>query len=343
MKYDADKVLRGTVFLGAPGTGKTFLMQHRALAELRRQEEARLVFVGIRSATDPILALAPGAHVAREEGGRFVIEGDHMTAYFCDADIRRDEAAAAEGRRLVLETLRAARSPEGRNKYILAVDEVFAFFRTEGERDELFVLLDALLDSPVPSITFLITFQTVGQIMSGFGMVGVELLSRLHEKFIFKSFDARECAEFAGCAIANPIALQRAEAIHIYHGMSELVDIGLRRDGAVIVKEHELKPLGFWRKREIRGESMAEPLAAALTVGLLVLAALAAVKLFIQFQTTWAASPRGQAAGILFYVITLAMAAASTKAYGPMRACLAAVIAASFSIRHAKRITDQEN
>jgi KaiC/GvpD/RAD55 family RecA-like ATPase len=336
MQEEKPKYLRGTIFLGAPGTGKSFLMQHRALDELRRQEEARLVFVGFPVSQLPVLALAQGAHVAGEDVGKAVIEGDRMTAFFANAGGENEEVAA-EGRRLVIETLRAALVAENRNKLILALDEPFAFFRTEAERDELFILLSTLLDAPVPSLTFFISFQTIAAIRnhSGFGSTAVALFRRLHEKFIFTSGEPgggagdHELAAFAGCPIVNPTALRRGEAVHVYHHLSELVDIGLEGNGVVYSRPHELKSVGFLRAREIRGESMAEPIASALSAGLLLAALLAAVARFVIHLDVWAAFP---IVGVIYYVLSVVAAFFSPTAYRHMRSMLiAAIIAASVS------------
>jgi hypothetical protein len=333
MQVEKPMYLRGTIFLGAPGSGKSFLMQYRALDELRRQEEARLVFVGFPVSQLPVLALAQGAHVASEDEGKAVIEGDRMTAFFANA-CGESEDVAAEGRRLVIETLRAALVPENRNKFILALDEPFAFFRNEAERDELFILLSTLLDAPVPSLTFFISFQTIAAIRnhSGFGSTAVALFRRLHEKFIFTSGEqgggagGHELAAFAGCPIVNPTALRRGEAVHVYHHLSELVDIGLEGNGVVYSRPHELKPVGFLREREIRGESMAEPLASALSAGILLVAWLAAFSQFIKHLDVWPARP---GLGVLFYVLSVVAALCSPMTYHLMRSMLVAAIIAS--------------
>lgn len=330
--------IRGTVFLGPPGSGKSFLMQYRALDALRRQPEAHLLYVSAPARQDPILALQPGARVVREEGGMILIEAERMKAFLCDADTGQAdrEGLIKEAKTAITQTLALASLSENHRKCILAIDEVFAFFRKEKEINALFELLEGVLDAPTSSLTFLITFQTLNQIGSGFGKRGVELFRRLHEKFIFKTFE-EEVNSFANCGDVNPLALQRGEAVHVYHGLSEVVEIGLDADDAVTIKPHHLKPVGLWRRREIRGESMAQPLAGFLCLLMLGVSALTGIRLFIAYQPQWATRP-GANMGTLFYAGSIAAAAFLTHAYPHMKNCLAAMIVAASRGRRRKHI-----
>lgn len=131
-------------------------------------------------------------------------------------------------------------------------------------------MLEALLDAPVETITFLITFQSVSQIFYLFGERGISLFARLNEKFVLKFYDGRDAKfydgraaiSFADCGGISPLALKRGEAVHIINGASEVVNFGLRPGGAVEIKPPMLKPVGFWRKRELRGVRFAAWLSA---------------------------------------------------------------------------------
>lgn len=331
MKTEQIPVLRGTILLGVPATGKTFLLQHLALAALRNKPDARLIYIGAPERPDPILALHKGARVIEEGEGLTVIEGERMTAYLCG----NGGGALRRAQNVLLETLTAAARPENRNKFIVAVDEMTHLFHEDlvrggvsNMKGAIFDQLDELLDAPAPTITFLTTFQTVEQIFSLFGERGINLFKRLHEQFVFKGYG--DISYFTDCGGVNPRALRPGEAIHIFHGAAMLVDVGLSPAGAVSVKPHELKRVGYWRAREIRGESMAEPLAAALSAGILLLAWLSAVGQFLKHLDLWAARP---GFAVLFYGLSVVAAMLSPWSYRQMRAWMTAIIIGATAMR----------
>ncbi len=329
--------LRGTVIIGATGTGKSYLLQYQALEALRRNEDSELIYVGTTVRQDPILSIQNEAHISEEKDGFLLIRAERMTAYFCDTSPGSAEVERVKS--VILDTLAAALAPDNNHKYILALDGMFSFFRSDGEAEEIWWMLKKVLDTATNNITFLATFQTANDIRSAFGEAGVQLFARMDDKFILRCFDDHDLASFVDCQDINPINLQRGEALHFHHGGFTLVDFGLDSRGTVTVGSRELKEIGIWRQGELRSESYLSDIAGALCFVLLLGSVLVMVNFFHEHRDIFETKATGSL-GTVLYAASLIATALMTAAFPYMRSCVAAWLITLFELRHAKRLTE---
>lgn len=300
-RINAD-ALPGTILLGEPATGKSYLLQHHALAALARKPEAKLIYVRGTFRNDPVIEVhATDSLAVREELGLLVIEAERMTAYICDAEPGLSgETARLEGKAAILNVLNLTARGDGPRDYILAVDEIDAFFRDEDERDTLFELLEKSLDSDARLLTLMVTFQTVESIVSLFGPRGVELLSRLEEKFVFKTREVLALEPFVGDRFIITGRLRRGEALHVTTEAAVLVNADLEPDGGVSIRPHALKPVGFLRVRQIHDENLSAHAADCVFLIAFPAAIAFAVFLFVQHERGWLASLGARPGTLLF-------------------------------------------
>jgi hypothetical protein len=243
--------LRGTVICGSAATGKTFLLQSRAVEALRLGDGTFLTYVGPDGRCEPLTEALPGPFVKAERNyctDRLTYEGDNVFAGIYGRQW------AGEGKAAVHMTL--LRALEERGKYILAVDEPLYFFPSPEERDELFSLIKRLVDAPVPQLALLMTFRSITQIRDCFGEEGVALLARLHEKFVLSNHESEnELLIGAGMDVSEVVAdvsmLHKGEAIHVVDGLARVVTFGLDRKGGPTGKKG-LRGAWYLRRRHLR-------------------------------------------------------------------------------------------
>jgi hypothetical protein len=243
--------LRGTVICGSAATGKTFLLQSRAVEALRLRDGTFLTYVSPDGRCEPLTAALTGPFVNAERiycPDRLTYEGDNVFAGIYGRQW------AGEGKAAIHTTL--LRALDERGKYILAVDEPLYFFPSPEDRQEVFSLIQRLVDAPVPQLSLLMTFRSVTQIRDCFGDEGVALLARLHEKFVLSNHESEnELLGGAGmdvsAAVADVSMLWKGEAVHLVDGSARVVTFGLDRKGGPTGKKG-LRGAWYLRRRRLR-------------------------------------------------------------------------------------------